>query len=137
MFDIHREHVFKAFSWKLDMLWTISQRHHIISKRAYQQIPFKNCFIAPLQIIFAKKYHIWILLVRGSYHSHKKRKDSLELFVTEHWTFPKILVPKLPHNASNVNIEGTRKGKQLYYLCGQLPGAIIYLHFIVLILICF
>ena len=51
--------------------------------------------------------------------------------------FPKILVPRLPQNASNVNTEGTGKGKQLYYLCSQLLGVQIYLHFIVLILFCF
>ena len=43
-------------------------------------------------------------------HSHKKRKDSLEcnldrvLFAVE-LEFPKILVPKLPQNTSNVNTE--------------------------------
>ena len=39
-------------------------------------------------------------------------------------------VPRLPQNTSNVNIESTRKSKQLYYLCDQLLGAMIYLHFI-------
>ena len=43
-------------------------------------------------------------------HSHEKRKDSLEgsldrvLFAAE-LEFPKILVPRLPQNTSNVNIE--------------------------------
>ena len=75
-------------------------------------------------------------------HSHKKRKDSLEgslvrvLFVAE-LGFPKILVPRLPQNASNINIESTGKSKQPHYLCDQLLGVLIYLHFIVLILICF
>ena len=75
-------------------------------------------------------------------HSHKKRKNSLEgslvpvLFATE-LEFPKILVPRIPQNTSNVNTEGTGKGKQLYYFCDQLLGALIYLYFIVLILICF
>ena len=45
--------------------------------------------------------------------------------------------PRLPQNTSNVNIESTGKSEQLYYLCDQLLGALIYLHFIVLILICF
>ena len=59
-------------------------------------------------------------------HSHKKRKNSLEgsldqvLFAAE-LKFPRILVPTLPQNASNVNIE-----------CAG-----ICLHFIILILICF
>ena len=59
-------------------------------------------------------------------HSHKKRKDSLEgsldqvLFAAE-LEFPKILVPRLPWNSSNVNIECIG----------------IYLHFIILMLICF
>ena len=51
--------------------------------------------------------------------------------------FPKILVLRLPQNASNVNIECARKSKQLYSLCHQLLGALIYLHFIILMLICF
>ena len=48
----------------------------------------------------------------GFLHSHKKRKDSLEgslvrvLFAAE-LKFPKILVPMLPYNTSNVNIEST------------------------------
>ena len=43
-------------------------------------------------------------------HSHEKRKDSLEgsldrvLFAAE-LEFPKIIVPRLPQNTSNVNIE--------------------------------
>ena len=71
-----------------------------------------------------------------------KQKGSLEgslvrvLFAAE-LEFPKILVPRLPQNTSNVNIESTGKSKQLYYLCDQILGALIYLHFIVLILICF
>ena len=58
--------------------------------------------------------------------SHKKRKDSLEssldrvLFAAE-LEFPKILVPRLPQNSSNINIE-----------CAG-----IYIHFTTLILICF
>ena len=54
------------------------------------------------------------------YHNHKKRKDSLEgslvrvLFVAE-LEFPKILVPSLPQNTSNV------------------IGALIHLDFIVVI----
>ena len=58
--------------------------------------------------------------------SHKKRKNSLEgsldhiLFAAE-LEFPKKLAPRLPQNSSNVNIE-----------CSE-----IYLHFIILILICF
>ena len=60
----------------------------------------------------------------GLYHSHKKRKDSLEgslyqvLFGTE-LEFPKVLVPRLPQHTSDVNIECTVKSvwsKQLHYL---------------------
>ena len=77
--------------------------------------------------------------------SHKKWKDSLEsnldriLFVAK-LKFPKILVPRIPHNSSNVNIECAGKSKQMhsiYSLCDEFLGAIIYLHFIILILICF
>ena len=58
------------------------------------------------------------------YRSHKKQKGSLEgsldrvLFVTE-LEFPKILVPRLPQHASDVNIECAGKlvwSRQLYYL---------------------
>ena len=78
-------------------------------------------------------------------HSHKKWKDSLEsnldriLFAAK-LKFPKILVPRIPHNSSNVNIECVGKSKQMhsiYSLCDEFLGAIIYLHFIILILICF
>ena len=75
-------------------------------------------------------------------HSHKKRKDSLEvsldrvLFAAE-LEFPKILVPSLPQNTLNVNSECTGKSKQLYSLCDQILRALIYLHCIILILICF
>ena len=58
-------------------------------------------------------------------HSHKKRKNSLEgsldqvLFAVE-LEFPNILVPRLPQNSSNVNIECAGKSRQLYSLCDQL-----------------
>ena len=87
-----------------------------------------------------------------SNHSHKNRKDSLVgnldrlLFVPElefpkilvprlsHVTeleFPKILVPRLSQNTSNENIECAKKSKQLYSLSLK---ALIYLHFVVLVL---
>ena len=62
-----------------------------------------------------------------------KRKGSLEgslgrvLFATE-LDFSKILVPRLPQNTLNVNIESTGKSKQLYYLYDQLLGTPIYRH---------
>ena len=75
-------------------------------------------------------------------HSHKKRKDSLEgslfqVVFEAALEFPKILVPRLTQNTSNVNIESIEKSKQLHYLCDKLLWALIYLNFIVLILICF
>ena len=76
---------------------------------------------------------------KGLNHSHKKRKDGLEnsldpiLFAAE-LEFPKILVPRLPRNTSNVNIECAGKSKQPYYLCDQLLGAQIYFNFIILML---
>ena len=74
--------------------------------------------------------------------SHEKWKDSPEvsldrvLFAAE-LEFPKILVPRLPQNTSNENIGCAGKPKQLYSLCDQLLGALIFLNFIILILICF
>ena len=86
-------------------------------------------------------------------HSYKKRKDSLEgsldrvLFAAE-LEFPKILVFKLPQNSSNVNIECSGRSKHLYSIfLGSYTGftthifvilrVLIYLHSIILILICF
>ena len=68
-------------------------------------------------------------------HSHKKQKDSLEgsldslLFAAKH-ELPKILVPRLPQNTSNVNTECAGKLKQLYSLSDQLLGVLIYPNFI-------
>ena len=62
---------------------------------------------------------------KGMNHSHKKQKDSLDsslvrvLFAAE-LEFPKILVPRLTQNTSNVNIESIEKLKQLHYLCDKL-----------------
>ena len=83
-----------------------------------------------------------IILSNKTNHSHKKRKDNLEgsldrvLFTTE-IELQKIIVPRLPQNSPNINIECTGKSKQLYSLYEQLLGAVIYLRFIILILICF
>ena len=62
-----------------------------------------------------------------------KRKDSLEgslvrILIAAELEFPKIIVPRLPQHTSNVNIESTKKSKQMYYLCDQLLGTLIYLH---------
>ena len=76
-----------------------------------------------------------------SRHSHNKRKYSLEgnldrvLFAVE-LEFRKILVARLSQNSSNVSIEYAGKSRQLYSLSDQHLGALIYLHFIILILIC-
>ena len=74
--------------------------------------------------------------------AEKKKKESLKgsldrvLFAAE-LEFPKILVPRLHHNTSNVNTEWAGKSKQLYSLCDQFLVALIYLHFTFLILIVF
>ena len=55
----------------------------------------------------------------GFQHSHKKWKESVEgslirvLFAAE-LEVPKILVPRLTQNTSNVHIESIGKLKQLY-----------------------
>ena len=62
--------------------------------------------------------------------SHTKRKDSLKgslipvLFAAE-TEFPKILVPRLPQNSSNVKIKCAGKSRQLYSLCDPLLGALV------------
>ena len=77
-----------------------------------------------------------------SKHSHKEREESQEgsldgvLFVTK-LEFSNTLVSRLPQSFSNVNTECAGKSKQLYFLRDQLLRALIYLHFIILILICF
>ena len=71
-------------------------------------------------------------------HSHNKWKDSLKgslvqvLFAAE-TEFPKILVPRLHQNSGKC----AGKSRQPYSLCDQLLGALIYLYFIILALICF
>ena len=71
------------------------------------------------------------------YYGQKKQKDRLEgslcgvLFYAE-FEFPKIQVPTIPHNSSNVNIECAGKSKQLHSLSDQLLGSLIYFYFIFL-----
>ena len=48
-----------------------------------------------------------------------------------------MLVPRLPQDALDVNVECDGKAKQLYSLCDQPLGAPICLFFIILILTCF
>ena len=81
-------------------------------------------------------------MINKLHHSHKKWKDSMEgslvrVLLAAELEFPKMLVPMLPQDTSNVSIECARKSKQLYYLCDQLLGALIYLDVFVLMLICF
>ena len=99
--------------------------------------PIRNCglFHYPYLSVFYENHNSF-------FHSHKKGKDSLKgslvrvLFAAKP-EFPEILVPMLPKHTSDVNIGSTGKSKQPYYLSDQLLGALIYLHFIVLILIYF
>ena len=83
------------------------------------------------------KQKIILKLPYSSKYSHNKCKDSLEgsldrVLLAPELEFPKILVPRLPQNSSNVNIECAGKSKQLYSLCDQLLGALICLNFIIL-----
>lgn len=74
--------------------------------------------------------------------SHKKPKDRLDgilgrvLFVAQP-ELPKILVPRMPQNITYKNTECGGKSKLQYSLCDQALGALIYLYFIVMVLICF
>ena len=94
-----------------------------------------------LLILFLLKTFVTVDFHIVKKHSHKKRKGSLEgslvevLYAAE-LEFLKILVPRLPQNSSNVNIECIGKLKQLYSLCDKLLGALMYLNFIILILTC-
>ena len=54
-------------------------------------------------------------------HGHKKRKDSLvvcldQVLLPAKRELPKILVPTLSQNTSNVNIECPGKSKQLSFM---------------------
>ena len=69
-------------------------------------------------------------------HSYKKWENSLKVS-QDGALLAAELVPRLPQNTSNINIEYVRKIKQLYSLYDQPLGARIYLSFIVLVLICF
>ena len=119
-----------------DSSFTIHHRN--IQKLTFEMYRVKQG-IAPKIILFNELFNEANVPYN---HSHKKRKDSLEgsldrvLFAAE-LEFPKILVTRLPQNLSNVNNECAGKSKQLYSSCDQLLGALIYLHFIILILICF
>ena len=92
-----------------------------------------------------QKKNLKILLIAINHialcnHSHKKWKDSLEdslnraLFAAK--LMLPILVPRLLQNTSNVNTAFAGKSKQLYSFYDKLLRALMYLHFIVLTLIC-
>ena len=66
-------------------------------------------------------------------HSHKKQKDSPESSIIYVWTW----VPQDTSTQAKVKIESAGKSKQLYSLCDQFFRALICLHLIFLILICF
>ena len=75
------------------------------------------------------------------FHNHKKQNNSLagsldRVLIAIELEFPKILVPRLPQNSSNVNIEYAGKPKQLYSISFIILRAL-YLYFIILALICF
>ena len=64
------------------------------------------------QCLQNSSFYVKIVTKNRLKHSHKKCKDIMEgsldrlLFVAE-LEFPKILVPRLPHNTSNIDIECT------------------------------
>ena len=92
-------------------------------------------------------YIFWISKNTQKYHSHKKRKDSLEGNVDRALSaaeleFPKTLVPRLPQHTyirckhwmcKKVSMVKTT----VLFTCDQLLGALIHFNFIILILICF
>ena len=54
-------------------------------------------------------------------HRHKNGKDGLEgslvrVFFATELAFSKFLVPRLPQNTSNVNIESTGESKHLLFM---------------------
>ena len=104
-------------------------------------------YIISLSNILYFVYFTFILFIQFSIvifymHSHKKQKNSLKsslvlvLFAAE-IDFSKILVLSLPQYTLNVSIESSGKSKTLYYLCEKFLRALIYLHFVILVLICF
>ena len=81
--------------------------------------------------------------VMSSSSCHEKLEDSLKasldqlLFAAE-LEFPKVLVPKLTQNTSDVNIECAWLYSAVHNcsLCDQPLGALVFCYFIILILIC-
>ena len=65
---------------------------------------------------FWRSWNAKAITLSWLFHSHQKRKDSLEdslgrvLFSAE-LEFPKILVPRLPQHTSNVNMECAGKSE--------------------------
>ena len=107
---------------------------NLLFKKIYFVLLTKRSALSSTQIFDYQERYIDVL-----YHSHKKRKDSLEgsldwILFTGELEFPKILVPRPPQNISNVKTECAGKSKQLYSLCDQLLGALMYLNFTFLIL---
>ena len=97
-------HVYRFFEFAVEWIPAVRNKAEIIFTRI---------------TAIADKKLISLLCVSG--HSHKKLKDSVEgsldrvLFAAE-LAFPKILVPRLPQNSSDVNMERAGKSKQLYSL---------------------
>ena len=80
----------------------------------YQSTLFLSQYGLSWWFIFSIYTFVMIMLSNKTNHSHKKRKDNLEgsldrvLFPTE-IELRKIIVPRLPQNSSNINIECTGK----------------------------
>ena len=71
-------------------------------------------------VFIAGKFSVIMFFV---FLNHKKRKVSLvRLLSAAELEFPKVLVPRLPQNTSNVNIESTGKSKQLYFYVTNFLG---------------
>ena len=125
----------------------VRKRTKMVALNLMQKVCFElwkpeNCLRQTFQEGYSVRFLMLLFSVILLLHSHKKRKDSLEgslgrVFFAAELDFPKILETRVPQNSSNVNIECVGKSKQLYSLCDQLLGSLMYLLFIILILICF
>ena len=82
----------------------------------------KSCFKKNRQFNTNSNNRFYRQRIKG-----KKRKDCLDrVLLAAEFELLKILVLRLPQNTSNVNTECAGKSKQLYRLCDQPRGALIY-----------
>ena len=129
-------------------VWSHGILHYLWSVDSSKTLSSIDCVNIYLLLIFFSTdfsidcFNIYIFSIfcfyQILYHSHKKRKESLDrVLLAAELEFPKKLVPRLPQHTSHLNTECAGKSKQLYSLYVISFLELIHLNFIFLILICF